>query len=81
MLNPDKDIIGDLGDRRTLEPGTYNAAAAIGVTGTLKLKDNGSELHWIFKTGAALTFAAASTRWSSSIPATLKSPMPKRSNS
>jgi hypothetical protein len=54
-------IVGDLGGM-TLGPGTYEAAAAISLTGTLTL-DAGSNpnAEWFFNINAAFSTAAVST--------------------
>jgi hypothetical protein len=54
-------IVGDLGDT-TLGPGTYVAAAAISLTGTLTLDaGNDPNAEWVFNINAALSTAAGST--------------------
>jgi hypothetical protein len=53
-------IAGDLGGM-TLVPGTYTAAAAISLTGTLTLDADGvDDAKWFFVVGAAVTTAATS---------------------
>lgn len=57
---PDAGIIGDIGGQ-TLPPGVFNAAAAIGITGTLTLDAQGDRnADWIFQIGSTLTTATAS---------------------